>query len=60
MHKKLLIEKHTKYRSGMGSLIYLLKYSRPVFLNIIKNYSNILVNQVNKIKQINKSAEMDY
>ena len=38
-NKKLLIEKHKKFRSGINNLIYLLKHSRPEFSNTIKELS---------------------
>ena len=49
--KKLLNKKHKKFRSGMGSLIYLLKHSRPELSNTIKELLKCLSGPNEKIKK---------
>ena len=40
--KELLPEKHKQFRSGIGSLMYLLKHSRPEMSNTIRELSRCI------------------
>ena len=50
-NRKLLVEKHKKFRSGIDSLIYLLKHSRPELSNTIRELSRYLSGHSEKTKK---------
>ena len=50
-NEKLSAEEHKKFRSGIGSLIYLLKHSRPELSNTIRELSRYLSGPSEKNKK---------